>query len=72
MSARSMSDWLDTDTYSPAAIDSAPAASPAAPAIATAPGAGFAIATPTVSEPTDTIPSIAPSTAARSQPDRVM
>ena len=37
-----------------------------------APGAGFAIATPTVSEPTDTIPSIAPSTAARSQPDRVM
>ena len=32
-----MSRWLDTDTYSPSAIDSAPAASPAMPAVRTAP-----------------------------------
>ena len=35
-SACSMSRWLATDTYSPTAIDSAPAASPAMPAVRTA------------------------------------
>jgi hypothetical protein len=69
MSAFSVSAWLLTETYSPAAIDSAPAASPAIPAISTS-ARPEAAATPTISEAVDTIPSFAPRTAARSQPTR--
>ena len=72
MSARSVSDCDETDTYSPAAIDIAPAASPATPAIAMARGSGSAAATPTMIAETETMPSLAPSTAARSQFARVM
>src|SRR5690606_7749049 len=60
-----------TETYSPAAMDMAPAASPATPATRTAPGLGSAAATPTISEDTETIPALAPSTAARSHPERL-
>lgn len=72
MAARSMSDCERTETYSPAAIDMAPAARPAPAASKTAPGDGSAAATPTISEDTETIPSFAPNTAARSEPERVM
>ena len=58
--------------FSPAAIDIAPAVSPATPAINTALGEGSAAATPTINDEMDTIPSFAPNTAARSQPLRVM
>ena len=57
--------------YTPAALDSAPAPSPATPATSTASREGEAAATPTISEATETIPSFAPSTAARSQPVRL-
>ena len=67
-----MSDWLETETYSPAAIDMAPAASPAAPAIRIACGEGSAAATPTISALTETMPSFAPSTAALSQLARLI
>ena len=33
ISARWLSRWLETDTYSPSAIDTAPATSPASPAV---------------------------------------
>jgi hypothetical protein len=59
-----------TDTYSPAAIDMAPATSPATPAIRTVFGVGAAAATPTIKLAVETIPSLAPSTAARSHPIR--
>ena len=72
MSARSTSDWLLTETYSPAAIDSAPAARPAIPASRTCRRSDPAAATPAIIEEIDTIPSFAPRTAARSQPVRVM
>jgi len=59
-----------TDTYSPAAIDSAPATSPATPAVMiAAPGAPDA-ATPSTRLEVDRMPSLAPSTPARSQLDR--
>src|SRR5690606_29998684 len=59
-----------TDTYSPAAIDMAPATVPAMPAERIAPGVPPPAATPTTRPATDTMPSLAPSTAARSQPAR--
>ncbi len=62
---------METDTYSPAAIDSEPASSPASPAVsragAVARRAGHADDQPAV----DTMPSLAPRTAARSQLSRV-
>src|SRR4249919_797846 len=69
-SARSVSDCELTDTYSPAAIDMAPATSPATPAISTAFCVAAAAATPTIKLAVETIPSLAPSTAARSHPMR--
>src|SRR5665811_505124 len=64
----SVSRWLDTDTYSPMAIAEAPASRPATPASMTADRlAGSAAATPMVMPAPDTTPSLAPSTAARSQ-----
>ena len=66
-SAVSLSRWLDTDTYSPSAIDTAPATSPARPAVKIGPARAVAPATPTTIPATDTIPSLAPSTPARSQ-----
>jgi hypothetical protein len=55
-------------TYSSAAIDMAPAISPATPAIKTSFCA--AAATPTIKLAVETIPSFAPSTAALNQPMR--
>lgn len=59
-----------TDTYSPAAIDMAPATSPATPATTTLPREDSAAATPTNRLAMETIPSLAPMTAARSLPIR--
>jgi hypothetical protein len=59
-----------TDTYSPAAIDMAPATSPATPAIRTSPGLAAAAATPTIRLAVETIPSLVPRTAALSHPMR--
>src|SRR4249919_1626990 len=70
MSARSVSACDCTDTYSPAAIDIAPAASPATPAVSTAAGEAPVAATPTIRLAVEMTPSLAPSTAARSQPMR--
>ena len=67
ISARSLSRWLDTETYSPSAIDTAPATNPASPAVKMGPRAVVAPATPITIPATDTIPSLAPSTAALSQ-----
>ena len=62
-----MSRCVLTDTYSPTAIDSAPAASPAMPAVSTGPRSAVAAATPITMPAVETIPSLAPKTAARSQ-----
>jgi hypothetical protein len=69
-SALSVSDWELTETYSPAAIDIAPATKPAIPATRTLPRLDSAAATPTIKLAVETIPSLAPRTAARSQPMR--
>src|ERR1700730_13431919 len=70
MSASSASRCELTETYSPAAIDIEPATSPANPATRTAaPGAAEA-ATPIIRRAVETMPSSAPSTAARSHPAR--
>src|SRR5665213_1688359 len=69
-SARSVSDCELTDTYSPAAIDIAPATKPARPATKTGALSTDAAATPTSKLAVETMPSLAPSTAARSQPMR--
>src|SRR6185369_165689 len=61
-----------TETYSPAAIDMAPATRPAIPASSTSTRDTPPAATPITRLATDTIPSFAPSTAARSQPMRWM
>src|SRR3546814_17123834 len=63
--------WEDTDTYSPTAIDSAPATRPATPAVRTAPSDAPPPIIPTIRQAVDTMPSLAPSTAALSQPTRV-
>ncbi|KKY04887.1 hypothetical protein RM66_22235 [Xanthomonas phaseoli pv. phaseoli] len=57
-----------TDTYSPAAIDIAPATKPAMPVASTSAAAAPLLATPTSKPATERMPSLAPSTAARSQP----
>ena len=62
-----MSRWEETDTYSPRAIDTAPATSAATPATSTAVRSGVAAATPTTRPAVEMIPSLAPSTPARSQ-----
>lgn len=58
----------ETDAYSPAAIDTAPANSPAVPAMMVVPGPGSTAATPTTRDEIDTTPSFAPSTATLSHP----
>jgi hypothetical protein len=63
----SVSRWLLTDTYSPNAIDTAPATNPAIPAVRIGPGSGVTAATPTTRPAVDTMPSFAPNTPARSQ-----
>jgi len=62
-----VSRWLLTDTYSPSAMDAAPATRPAMPAARTTLGVAEAPATPTTRPAIDTMPSSAPSTPARSQ-----
>src|SRR3569832_2721390 len=69
-SACSVSDCELTETYSPAAIDMAPATSAARPESTTVLCGEPAAATPTRTLATETMPSLAPSTAARSQPMR--
>src|SRR5215469_9389416 len=69
-SARSVSDCELTDTYSPVAIDMAPATKPATPATRTAFFVAAAAATPTIKLAVDRMPSLAPNTAARSHPIR--
>jgi hypothetical protein len=61
-SARSASRWLLTDTYSPKAMDTAPATTPATPAVRTGTAATVAPATPTTRPAVDTMLSFAPST----------
>ena len=62
LGASCVSDCELTDTYSPAAIDMAPATSPATPAIKTSFCVAAAAATPTIKVPVETIPSLAPRT----------
>src|SRR5262245_30137605 len=69
-SARSVSACELTETYSPAAIDNAPATRPATPASRMSLRLARAAATPTTRLAVETMPSLAPSTAARSQPIR--
>src|SRR6185437_5642317 len=69
-SARSESDCELTDTYSPAAIDMAPAINPETPAIKTAFCVVEAAATPTIKLAVERMPSLAPSTAALNHPVR--
>ena len=69
-SACSVSAWELTETYSPAAIESAPAASPATAASRIAARLGSAAATPTIRLLVEMRPSLAPRTAARNQPIR--
>ena len=68
-SASSVSDCELTETYSPAAIDMAPATRPAAPATRASLAEFEAAATPTTRLAVEMMPSLAPSTAARSQPN---
>ena len=70
-SACSLSDCELTDTYSPAAIDMAPATSPATPAIKTSFCVAAAAATPTIRLAVERMPSLAPSTAALNHPIRL-
>ena len=65
-----MSAWELTDTYSPAAIDMAPATSPATPATTTALWVASAAATPITRLAVERMPSLAPRTVARNQPMR--
>src|SRR6185436_19476479 len=72
MSACSASACEWTDTYSPAAIDMAPATRPATPAMTMFCWLVCAAATPSTRLAVETMPSLAPSTAARNQPTRSM
>src|SRR4051812_14978007 len=69
-SASSVSRWELTETYSPAAIDSAPATRPAMPAVTIAVTDAPDAATPRTRLAVERMPSFAPRTAARSQLDR--
>ncbi len=66
-----MSRCVLTDTYSPSAIDTAPATRPAKPAVAISLVTVVAAATPITSPAVEMIPSLAPSTPARSQFNRL-
>ena len=66
-----MSDWALTDTYSPAAIDMAPATKAAMPDNNMDSPVAPDAAIPVIRLAVDTMPSLAPSTAARSQPTRL-
>src|SRR6478609_3241026 len=70
-SASSESRWVLTETYSPAPMLIAPAASPATPAITIADRSLVAPTAPMTMPAVDTIPSLAPRTAARSQLSRL-
>src|SRR3954471_11041448 len=72
MSARSVSRWELTDTYSPAAIERAPATRPAMPAVTIAADDAPDAATPRTRLEVERIPSLAPRTAARSQFERLL
>ena len=67
-SRSSSSAWAVIETYSPAAIDTAPPMSPASPARRTSAGAGLAPAKPRTMATLDTSPSLTPNTAARAAP----
>ena len=62
-----MSRCVLTETYSPKAIDTAPAARPAIPAVRIGAFSTVAAATPTTMPAVETMPSFAPKTPARSQ-----
>src|SRR4051812_50015008 len=70
MSACSASRCELTETYSPAAIDRAPAMSPAIPAVTTALVDSPAAAAPSTRLGGETMPALAPRTAARRHPER--
>mgnify|MGYP001507488750 CR=1 FL=1 len=65
-----MSRCVLTETYSPAAMDSAPASSAAPPAVAMTGIDVLVAATPTTTPAVETMPSFAPSTPARSRLSR--
>jgi len=65
--AFSVSRCVLTEIYSPTAIDNAPAAKPAIPAVKINAAELDAPATPATMEATETIPSFAPNTAALNQ-----
>ncbi len=69
--AFSESRCVETETYSPTAMDMDPASRPARPAVRRVARSSVAPATPTTSPAVETTPSLAPSTAARSQLRRV-
>ena len=71
IAASSVSDCVLTETYSPPAIDNAPATRPARPATRMVLRSWVAPATPTTRPAVDTMPSLAPSTPARSQFSRL-
>ena len=60
--------WAFNDTYSPAAIEMAPASRPDTPARRTNDGSVLAPAMPRMSATLDTSPSLIPNTAARAVP----
>lgn len=62
-----MSRCVLTDTYSPTAMEIAPAATPATPAVKIGARSMVAAATPTTMPAVDTMPSLAPRTPARNQ-----
>lgn len=66
-SASSASRWELTDTYSPTAIEAAPATMPANPVIKMVSWDMFAAPVPASRQEVLTNPSLAPNTAARSQ-----
>ena len=63
--AFSLSRWLETETNSPRAIETAPPTRAASPAVKIGPRSWVAPATPTTMPATETMPSLAPNTAAQ-------